>query len=116
MSTTILKMKEITEPTGDEMIPFAANKQWGKIRLSNLITPSIKTTIGLDKVDNTPDLEKPISEATALALAQKANKTHQHQTEEIEGLSLVLTEIQNDIVELKTSVDSPTVSAITIEW
>lgn len=34
-----------------------------------------KKTIGLDKVDNTPDLDKPISKAVQSALDEKANKT-----------------------------------------
>lgn len=33
-----------------------------------------KKTIGLDKVDNTPDMDKPISKAVQIALDEKANK------------------------------------------
>ena len=37
-----------------------------------------KEQIGLDKVDNTSDAEKPISDATAIALEGKSNVGHDH--------------------------------------
>lgn len=40
--------------------------------------PSTKADIGLGNVDNTSDLNKPISTATASALAGKASTTHTH--------------------------------------
>jgi hypothetical protein len=45
-----------------------------------------KASLGLDQVDNTPDLNKPISRAVQQALALKADLEHTHALNEIIGL------------------------------
>lgn len=49
-----------------------------------------KEQIGLDRVDNTSDLEKPISDAMQLALDEKADLEHAHETGEVNGLQDLL--------------------------
>jgi hypothetical protein len=54
-----------------------------------------KSDVGLSNVDNTSDLEKPISTATATALAGKANVTHTHAISDVTDLS---TELSNRVL------------------
>ena len=49
----------------------------------NLVT---KEMLGLDQVDNTADLDKPLSVLIIQALAQKAELQHNHSFNDIEGL------------------------------
>ena len=116
MATKISGMTELQTPAGDEYVPFAKGGKWGKIKLSNLITPSTKTALGLDLVDNTPDAQKPISEAAALALAEKANKVHTHTMTEVSQLPETINEINEDIAEIRNSLEHPSVIAGAAEW
>lgn len=49
-----------------------------------------KTSVGLGNVDNTSDLNKPISTATSSALSGKANTTHSHLISDVTGLQTAL--------------------------
>lgn len=46
--------------------------------------------VGLGNCNNTSDLNKPVSTATAASIALKANATHTHATSEITGLDAAL--------------------------
>lgn len=50
----------------------------------------IKGDIGLGNVDNTPDVNKPVSTAQATALAGKSNVGHAHVTGDVTGLDTAL--------------------------
>lgn len=56
-------------PAGTTAQYWRGDKTWATLN---------KTAVGLDQVDNTNDLAKPISTATATALAGKAATTHNH--------------------------------------
>lgn len=56
-----------------------------------------KDQIGLANVDDTPDLDKPISNATQEALDNKADLGHIHEIEEINSLQDLLDGLQADI-------------------
>ncbi|WP_216076022.1 hypothetical protein, partial [Acinetobacter baumannii] len=49
-----------------------------------------KAQVGLDKVDNTADLDKPISTATQTALDGKAAASHTHTIANVTGLQSAL--------------------------
>jgi hypothetical protein len=49
-----------------------------------------KTDVGLSNVDNTSDAAKPVSTATATALAGKANTSHTHAISDVTGLQTAL--------------------------
>ena len=49
-----------------------------------------KGEVGLSNVDNTSDMAKPVSTATATALAGKANTTHTHSISNVTGLQTAL--------------------------
>lgn len=57
--------------------------------ISSLRIPT-KASLGLELVDNTADIDKPVSKATQQALQGKAPITHKHQLSDIEGLSEAL--------------------------
>lgn len=61
-----------------------------------------KKTIGLDKVDNTPDLDKPISKAVQSALDEKADKT------EIEAIREEIDEYQEKNERINNALSSYT--------
>ena len=56
--------------------------------------------VGLGSVDNTSDLAKPISTATAAALAGKAATSHTHTTANVTGLDTALaTKVASDTID-----------------
>ena len=93
MATKISNAPSLT-PIGTEYILVvkqdAAGKWgWFKTTLSSIaaLTPApTKTSLGLDRVDNTSDDEKPISQLVAEALANKSASNHRHAIEHTNGL------------------------------
>lgn len=63
-----------------------------------------KSDVGLSNVDNTSDLNKPISTATQSALDAKAASSHTHSTSQVSGLDVTLAGIAGDIVVLDSAV------------
>lgn len=61
-----------------------------------------KAQVGLDKVDNTADLAKPISSATQVALDAKANTSHTHAIA--------------DVTNLQTTLDSKVLFSSGVDW
>lgn len=83
--------------TADSAKPVSTAQQAALDLKANLASPTFtgtptlpagtlgltKTTVGLANVDNTSDANKPVSSATATALAGKANTTHTHTSADI---------------------------------
>lgn len=66
----------------------SVNGRTGAVTLSKAdIGMLTKTDVGLSNVDNTSDDAKPVSAATAAALAGKANISHSHSEADVSGLS-----------------------------
>lgn len=90
MSSKISQLNELLVLNGDEqgLVSFnGGNYRFALKKLAALVT---KEDLGLDKVDNTSDLEKPISQTTQAALDGKANTQHGHAISEVNGLSTAL--------------------------
>lgn len=84
------QLDEITTLTGNEEIPVAYqgnNFKFKVFKIKELIT---KNDVGLDNVDNTADLFKPISNAVQGALNGKANTVHTHELSQVNGLPAAL--------------------------
>lgn len=64
-----------------------------------------KEQLGLDKVENTSDAEKPISDAAQVALDGKADLKHDHEIGEINNLQNLLDELQVNIDTNTTAID-----------
>ena len=69
-----------------------------------------KTTLGLNNVDNTADLAKPISTATQTALNGKAASVHTHATTDVSGLDTALSgkaaSVHNHVTSDVTGLDT----------
>lgn len=63
------------------------------IDFSQIDTYSLLVQLGLDKVSNVPDSEKPLSQAMINALNQKADKSHRHEIDDVNGLRQALNNI-----------------------
>lgn len=63
------------------------------IDFSQIDTYSLLVQLGLDKVSNIPDSEKPLSQAMINALNQKADKSHRHEIDDVNGLRQALNNI-----------------------
>lgn len=91
----ISQLDNLPQPTGAEELPVSYQGNNYKVRLDSVKFFLNKSDLGLDKVDNTTDLEKPISNATATALLGKADNVHTHVLSDIEGLSDVISQKAN---------------------
>lgn len=67
-SMRISDMPEVLTPTGQEMVPIAYNGKNLSVEAKAIAALATATTVGLDKVDNTPDTDKPISTDQQAAL------------------------------------------------
>jgi len=69
------------------------NGQTHLLSLSEIKALITKEKIGLGNVDNTSDLDKPLSTAAIAALADKADGSHTHLTSDIDGLDTAISDI-----------------------
>jgi hypothetical protein len=90
MASKISQLFEADSLTGQELFPIVSGGGNYKVRISHIVELVTKASIGLDRVDNTTDLEKPISNATTQALLGKANTTHQHAITDVTNLASTL--------------------------
>lgn len=73
MSRKISQLTTLLQLSGEEYIPAVINNRNYKIKTSILLDLVSKDALGIDQVDNTSDLDKPISTATQDALDNKVN-------------------------------------------
>lgn len=74
-----------------------------------------KADVGLGSVDNTSDLNKPVSDATQSALNNKADTGHTHATADITGLPATLSVLTTDVSNLQANKQDKLVSATNIK-
>lgn len=77
------------------MLPVAYAGTTYKMPASQIAGMVSKESLGLDRVDNTSDQEKPVSTKVATALNQKAERNHNHSASEILDLEQSVVEIVN---------------------
>lgn len=85
-SITFGQLNELVRVRGDELIPVELGGKNYHIKASRLAGLITVDSLGLDQVDNTSDMNKPISTATHAALMSKSDVGHQHSIQEVEGL------------------------------
>lgn len=73
-------------------VPIQLNNENFFVLISQIVAEVKKADLGLSQVDNTSDALKPISEAVAVALRNKAASNHTHTVSSIEGMSTAITE------------------------
>lgn len=77
-SRKISELTRKTNLTGDELVPAAHAGETYAISISSIKSSVTKNDIGLSNVDNTPDVDKPVSALIQQALDGKAESTHTH--------------------------------------
>lgn len=85
-SKPISQLEELTAITGQELLPVVSNGKTRRVALNRLKQIITKVDIGLGNVDNTSDLNKPVSTAQQSALNDKADRLHNHNLDEVTGL------------------------------
>lgn len=70
----LLQLPIVQELDATEQFYIVKNQKDYRLTLAVLLTLFTKQRIGLENVDNTPDLQKPISDAVRMELDGKANK------------------------------------------
>lgn len=106
MSKTILELAPLASDPSVDRSKLALPAQIGDknfhvlmgdlsrlIDFSQIDTYTLLVQLGLDKVSNTPDSEKPLSQAMINALNQKADKSHRHEIDDVNGLRQALNNI-----------------------
>lgn len=91
---TIEELEDISILELVEMIQASIPTQLGnknyRVQIKQIVDLITKDSLGLGNVDNTADKDKPLSDLMTRALYDKANKTHSHVFDDIEGLSETL--------------------------
>lgn len=122
--TKISQDPELLVVAGNELIPVVTGGQNKYVKASTLqaglvTNPATKASVGLSDVDNTSDAAKPISTATATALALKASEAtvagkapliHAHAIADVTGLQTALNDKATH-AELTAAVDAVVGSA-----
>lgn len=101
------------EVSGNELIVVRKD---GLTKKYNAVLKPTKSTVGLGNVDNTSDVNKPISNATAAALAGKANSQHSHSIEDVAGLQNELDAIDGRLEAIEAGGGGNVVMAGLNEW
>jgi hypothetical protein len=106
----ISELNELTAAGGNDLVPVVdvLTTETKKIKVANLLSSLVvdKTSIGLGNVDNTSDINKPISSATQSALNAKENLTNKSTSTAL-GTSDTLYPTQNAV---KSYVDTTVAS------
>jgi len=101
----LLQLPIVQELDATEQFYIVKNQKDYRLTLAVLLTLFTKQRIGLENVDNTPDLQKPISDAVRMELDGKANK-----------LEVVPYAVFNQLVEqLQNYISAPQLNNILTE-
>ena len=75
MAKNVLQLNELAQASALAQVYVVYNAQDFRMSLQTLLSLVSATSLGLDKVNNTSDLEKPVSQAMTIALSDKADKS-----------------------------------------
>lgn len=135
MAGKISDQAKIPQLYGEEWLLLAYDGQNYKVTIRELLDqvplPTL-AALGLDQVDNTSDLDKPLSTAVMQALNNKADRVHRHSTADIDGLTdtlqrkadittvnqtiqdlLVTVALKGDLQNLETSISNALMQYLT---
>lgn len=85
-SKPISQLQELTAITGEELLPVVSQGKTKRIALNKLKQIITKQDVGLTNVDDTSDLNKPVSVLQRSAINEKADRIHDHPLGEVRGL------------------------------
>lgn len=89
---TIRDLINVPVIANEALLPVFYSGATYKITIGDLLAQVTKASIGLGNADNTSDANKPISTATAVALANKADISHTHNIAQVTELATALSE------------------------
>lgn len=120
MNKKISQLVQIINPTGDEQTLVAYNGKNYRVPISAIKQLVKASDVGLGNVDNTSDMDKPVSNATITALSTKSPIVHSHSMQDITGLDTAL-DGKSDIGHTHSLSDitdytPPTVNFLPSEW
>lgn len=92
MADKISQLTEVATLTGEEDVPVASGGHTLRFKLKNVAELITKDTVGLGAVDNTADIDKPVSRETQSKLNEKAPLNHSHAIGNVTGLTNALSE------------------------
>lgn len=140
-SNNVIKISEMpTAPAdagGAMIIPVVYKKANYSISLERIASLVDRTTLNINNVDNTRDMDKPVSNPTLIALATKTDVGHNHPISDVTGLQAALDAIRSDVssisnatvahnhiaasitdfkVEVEKLIPAPTVIAGSMQW
>lgn len=108
MSSKISQLNLFTTISGEEDVLIAAEGSNWRVKLKDMVKTINKVSLGLDQVDNTADIDKPISTATQIALNNKAPSSHTHSILQVNGLNDTLTQINSTISAMGQALSNKT--------
>ena len=82
----ISRLPTADQLVGEEVIAIVQDGVTKQVRIKLINMLVNKQTVGLENVDNTSDADKPISTKQQQALNEKADKVHQHNIPDVNGL------------------------------
>jgi Phage tail repeat like len=91
ISKKVSELRLRTNPSGLEQTFVVADGENYRVTLNTIKSLVSKTDLGLDRVNNTSDLEKPISLLVSTALGGKAPVVHTHSVSDVTGLTAYIT-------------------------
>ena len=113
----VIKISEMPTAPADAgssmIIPVVYKKANYSISLERIASLVDKSSLNINNVDNTRDLDKPVSTATQAALSLKADKNHTHAINDVIGLQSALDALRSDVGSVATADHTHTASKIT---
>lgn len=104
MASKVSQLKILSTLSGDEDVLIAYKGANWRVKISSILAAFDKKAINLDKVDNTPDLDKPISRAVQQALDDLAAGAPSVTIQDVQGLPDALTGIDQAFAAVAQSL------------
>ena len=115
MASKVSGLNLLNVLSGQEDVLIAYKGANWRVKISSILAAFDKKTINLDKVDNTSDLDKPISRAVQEALNAITVGAHSHDLSDIRTLTERLTSIDNALVGLAEALSEKMNASATFE-
>lgn len=110
---SISELEELFTISGQEELPVEVAGRNFKIKTETITKTVAKHTLGLDNVDNTPDILKPISTDTQIALDSKAARIHTHTVNDIVGINDAIGGLQIQINDKANLIHTHAITDVT---
>lgn len=86
MASKLSQLPESAAIDNEDLVPIVSDGKNKVIRFKAILKTLSRKELGIENVENTADLDKPVSTATRSALNGKADLRHRHTAGELEGI------------------------------